>query len=150
MTGVMPDEVRAALDAIAGDRFLITSAFEARREGTICSWVQPCAHAPSLVCAAVRRGHPIEPLIRDSHVFALCRIEPDDRRTARAFGSSRSGDPFDGIEVERLRTGAPILRRAMLALDCEVYRHFDLEADHELYIGLVVGTRQQQRRERER
>src|SRR5437016_4844197 len=48
---------------------------------------------------------------------------------------------FDWLEMERLSTGARVLKGAPTVLDCEIFRHLDLEADHELYIGLVVGAR---------
>ena len=51
-----------------------------------------------------------------------------------------SGDPFDCLPLDRLVTGAPIVRRAAAAFDCEVVRHLDMEADHELYIGHVLAS----------
>jgi len=124
--------------------YLMTSRFESKRAGQFVGSVQPCAEEPMLVCIAARKGHPIEPLIRDSHVFAVCRVDPDDKLLQRKFscGNMREvGDPFDSFEIERLLTGAPILKRCPLALDCQVIRHLDVEADHELYIGQVVAGR---------
>ncbi len=125
--------------------FVLTAAFEAKRSGMIVRWVQPCAEEPLLVAVAARRGHSIEPLIRDSHSFAICRIDPEDKLLTRKFAVHRppddTGDPFDAVPVETLVTGSPIIRRSPLVLDCEVVRHFDLEADHELFVGLVVAGR---------
>jgi flavin reductase (DIM6/NTAB) family NADH-FMN oxidoreductase RutF len=50
-------------------------------------------------------------------------------------------DPFDSFSVCGLKTGSPILTCAIAAIDCEVARHFDLEADHELYVGQVMDAR---------
>lgn len=38
-------------------------------------------------------------------------------------------------------TGSPVLLRSIVAFDCEVVRHFDLEADHELFVGQVLASR---------
>jgi flavin reductase (DIM6/NTAB) family NADH-FMN oxidoreductase RutF len=106
--------------------------------------VQACADEPPLIAVAVKTGHWIEPLIRDSHVFAICRVNPAERLLLRKFAETsrpRDGDPFDCMATERLVTGAPIIAKSGLALDCEVVRHFDLEADHELFIGLVRGVK---------
>ncbi len=123
--------------------YILTAAHDNKRSGQLVHWVQPCADTPPLVCVAARKGHTIEPLIRDSHAFAVCRVDPEDKLVMRKFASQRppdaSGDPFDSIDVERVVTGAPVLKRCVVAVDCTVVRHFDLEADHELYIGLVVG-----------
>lgn len=134
-----------ALSLLPAGHFVLTSAFEAKRSGMIVRWVQPCAEEPLLVSVAARRGHSIEPLIRDSHAFALCRVDPEDKLVARKFAVHRppddAGDPFDSVPVETMVTGSPVLKRSQLVLDCEVVRHFDLEADHELFIGLVVAGR---------
>lgn len=122
--------------------FVLTARFEGKRAGVIVRSVQPAADQPPLVCVAVRKGHWIEPVIRDSHAFAVCKVAAGDGLMLRKFAETsrpRDGDPFDCVQTTRLVTGSPILSRAPLALDCEVVRHFDLEADHELYIGLVVA-----------
>jgi len=90
-------------------------------------------------------GLEIDPLIRDSHAFAVCLVDPTDRLLLRKFCAKRTpddrGDPFLSFEVDRLVTGSPILKRAAMAIDCEVVRHVDLEADHELFVGEVVAGR---------
>lgn len=138
-------DARRALSFFPTGAYLLTSAFEQRRAGQLVASVQPCADEPMLVCIAARKGHTIEPLIRDSHAFAICRIDPDDRLLLKAFATLRTPDsptdPFDSLETLRLITGAPIPARSLAALDCEVFRHLDVEADHELYIGRVLAGR---------
>lgn len=133
----------ALLESLTGGTYVLTSAHDSKRAGQIVRWVQRCADDPPLVCVAARKGHPIEPLIRDSHRFGVCRIDPRNKALVRRFTALRPPDErvdqFDAVEVERLVTGSPILRHCVVAVDCQVVRHFDLEADHELYIGLVVG-----------
>jgi len=133
-----------ALSLIPTGRYVMTAAFEAKRAGAIVNWVQPCSEEPVLICVAARKGHTVEPLIRDSHAFGLCMIREDDRLLARKFEGhippDELGDPFDSLEVESMMTGSPLIKRSLVAFDCEVVRHFDLEADHELYVGQVVGT----------
>jgi len=67
-----------------------------------------------------------------------------DKLALRKFSTDSwvdSESPFDAIPIQKLRTGAPVLRRSSLVFDCEVVRHFDLEAESELYIGQVVACR---------
>lgn len=142
----MPPELTVidrAMRTLPSGHFLLTAAFESARAGQIVQWAQACASEPRLVCIAARKGHSVEPLIRDSHAFALCTLAPDDRFVLRKFSGDHppdeGGDPFDAVDVERLATGSPVLRRCVCALDCVVVRHFDLEADHEIYIGEVVA-----------
>lgn len=123
---------------------LMAAAFERSRAAAIVPWAMRCAIEPALVCVAVRKGHGVEPLIRDSRCFALNLIDRSDRLVTRTFEREPSvrEDPFDPFELHRMVTGSPVLARAAAALDCEVMRHFDLEeADHELYVGRVLDVR---------
>jgi len=131
-----------ALAKLQSGLFVLTARHEGKRAGVVVRSVQPASDQPPLVCVAVRRGHWIEPVIRDSHAFAICKISPGDGLLLRKFAETarpRDGDPFDCVQTTRLATGSPILTRATLVLDCEVVRHFDLEADHERYMGLLLA-----------
>ena len=135
------EQTRRAVRQIPGGVFVITSSFEGKRAGSTVMSVGMCAGEPRLVCVALRKGHIIEPLIRDSRGFAICMIDPNDRLVMRRFAESEhhDSDPFDGIDTTTLVTPAPVLRRSIMALDCEVVRHFDLEADCELFIGSILA-----------
>src|SRR5437868_6723731 len=116
-------EPQRAMTAISAGLFVLTAQFEGKRAGVIVRSVQPCADEPLLLCAAVRRGHWIEPIIRDSHAFAVCMIPSADKLLVRKFAETarpRDGDPFDCMPTIRLVTGAPVIARAVVALDCEV------------------------------
>ncbi|MCB9845223.1 MAG: flavin reductase [Phycisphaeraceae bacterium] len=144
-------EMRAVLDRVPSGLFVITAAHDGKRSGVLVKSVQICSDEPVLVSVAVRKGHSIEPLIRDSRVFAVCLVDPTDRLIRQKFDPNADcdpeerTDPFDAIPVTTLATGSPIPVRSIMAIDCEVVRHFDLEADHELYVGLVRAARQYNR-----
>lgn len=136
-------EVLRALCLLPSGLYVMTSAFEGKRAGVLVKSVQSCADEPLLISVAARKGHWIEPMIRDSHCFAICRIDPNDKLVVRKFMGpplpGDHGDPFDSVATETLATGSPVIKRSIVALDCEVVRHFDLEADHEIYVGQVMS-----------
>lgn len=140
-------QFRDAVGRLPAGLFAMTAAHGEERGGVLVRSVQPCADEPLLISVALRKGHSIEPLIRDSRCFAICEIVSGDKVALRRFDPENDTepeervDPFEGLGVVRLTTGAPVLRGSPLALDCEVVRHFDLEADCGLYVGLVVGAR---------
>lgn len=134
----------AALGAIASGAWLLTSCFEGERIGLPVRWVQRAGSEPPLVSAVVRKGNTIATVIRDSRAFALNMLPAGRSLLERRFSNGvahRLGDAFETLALERLVTGSPCLRQASVVLDCELFRHVDLEAECEMYVGLVLGTR---------
>lgn len=134
---------RDVLTRIPGGLFVMTSSFEGKRGGVIVKSVMPVAEEPMLLAVAAWKGHGLEPIVRDSHHFAVSMIDPEDRVLIRRFTGhlSEHSEQFDSVATERLVSTSPVLSRSIIAIDCEVVRHFDIEADHELYIGLVLGAK---------
>ena len=128
-----------AIEQIPSGLFVLTSAYNGARSGALVQWVQQCATNPPLVMAAVATGLAVVPLIRDSHSFALCQIGESDRFLARQFTPAPpyGEDPFVTLPTSNAPGGAPIVRRAMSWIECEVVRHIDLESDYGLYVGVV-------------
>lgn len=141
---------------LEGPACVMTARFDGSRAGLLVRSCLPCADEPVLIAVAIRKGHRIDPLVRDSRAFALCVLRPEDRVTARRFADDGSDhasrgersaedagegellDGFDALRTLTLVTGSPVLRGARAALDCEVVRHVDLDADHALYVGQVL------------
>lgn len=141
----LPAALHPAIGFLPQGLFLMSTAFEGRRAGALAHSVQACGDGPTLLCVTIRQGHWVEPLIRDSHAFSICILDPADRLPLRKFVEpgrpKEPGDPFDCLQVETLTTGSPVLKRAIAALDCEVVRHLDLNMEHSLYVGAVVASR---------
>ncbi len=127
----------------SGRTFVMTAAFEDARSAILVEWVQQCAQNPPMVCVAVHKGRPIEPIIRDSRSFALCEVPEDDLFLERMLrrASEHDDDVLESIPHETLRTGSPCITRGGRVFDCEVMRHIDFEADYELYIVQVVAMK---------
>ena len=89
-------------------------------------------------------------VLRERGEAAKARVLAEARALARLShpnvvavheADEHAGDPFDSVPVQTLQSGVPILKRSSLALDCEVVRHFDLEADCEIYMVAVLACR---------
>lgn len=120
---------------------VMTAAFETKRAGILVRRVVRCSNEPVCVAVAVPKGMRIATLIRDSHCFALNLLDRSQRLLVKKFDGREEGDPFDTLEVMRLVSTSPVIVAAAAAFDCEVMRHFDLESDHELYVGQVLAAR---------
>ncbi len=97
-----------------------------------------------MVCVATQCGQVIDPVLRDSHVFSVFVLGSGERVLTKRLqegGTLRGMDIFDGIAVERLQGGLPALASSPVAMECEIIRHIDLEADHQLYVGRITSCR---------
>ena len=133
-------DIGRALGLVSGSLCVMTAAFEHKRAGVLARRVMQCADEPACVLVALPKGQRLATLIRDSHAFTLNVIDPTQRLLIKKFQPEEEGDQFDMLETRTLATGAPAILRAVAALDCEVMRHFDLEADHEVYVGQVLAA----------
>ena len=129
----------AALARIPHADFLLTARLGEARDGLIVRRVQICGTNPAMVLIAMEKGHALSPLIRDSRTFGLALLGAQGRLLARLFGSQRTlgDDPFLALPMKEGVLGAPIVTRAEAWYDCEVVRHFDVESNYEMYVGLV-------------
>lgn len=140
-----PSEIAKALDVLPSAVCVMTAAHEHKRTGMLVSRVMRAADEPLSIAVSVPTGQRLTMLLRDSRAFGLCFLDPSRRATIRRFDHAHDaempsmGDPFETQPTRTLVTGAPLLTGSLVALDCEVVRHFDLESDHEIYVGLVLG-----------
>lgn len=136
-------DVAPALAAIPAGRWIMCSRHEAKLGGVVVKSVFVAADVPPLIGVTAWKGHGIEPIVRDSRAFSVNLVEQEDRTLLKKFAGHLSdhADQFDATPHDRLVSTAPALKKARLSIDCEVVRHFDIEADHELYIGLVLAAR---------
>lgn len=134
-------DIPQAVALVPGVVAVMTSAFEHKRGGVLVHRMMKCADEPACMAVAVPKGQRLATLIRDSHAFALSIMERTTKLMLKKFAADEEGDPFDTFELRTLATGSPVLARSVAALDCEVMRHFDLDADHELYVGQVIAAK---------
>ena len=106
------------------------------------SWVQQVCFEPPMVSVAIAKGRAIMPLISESHEFGLCQLPNDDKLILRKFAGKLDSaeDPFLSFElIHETATRAPILAHVLGYLECRLVCHMDVEGDHDLFVGNVVG-----------
>lgn len=135
--------VLGALERLSDVSYLLATAHEGRRAAVMARSVGVCGDTPPMVCCAVRKGHWIGPIIRDSHRFTLSQVTSDDRLILRKFAEDAKRSDSDALEwlAVELLEGMPTLAKSEIALVCEVVRRIDLEAGHELVVGQVIAAR---------
>lgn len=151
MDSAQQQVIDGAIARIERGRYLMTSCYDGSRSGILVESVQWLMQDPLLIGISVRKGHEIDPLIRDSRSFAIGFIDDDDKFITRRFGERLNGadsaiyvqgsDPFDTLASEKLVTGSPLLPQCRTWIDCEVLRRVDIENAYEFFVGSVVGIK---------
>ncbi len=146
-----PGPLGEAFSCLPEGVFLMTSRYEDDRAGVLVHAVLQACESPPMIVVAARKGHAIDPIIRDARCFAIGMVKPDDKLILKRFrfadtaasprAESDRADVFDPFPDQKLVTGAPILERCPVWFDCQIARHVDLESEYELFVGLVVGVR---------
>lgn len=131
--------VEHVLNLVPAASFLLSAAYSELRSGVIVRCVQQVAMHPPMILVAMEKGQPLSPIIRDSRNFALCVLDKNDRMTNRLFATSpdQTIDPFLTLPHLIVPGGSPVPLRALGYIACELVRHLDIEADYEVYIGMV-------------
>jgi len=138
------EQAQEALSRLPRGRYLLTAGYGHNRNGMIVERVSLGADDPPTVIISVKKGHSLSPLIRDSARFGIAEIGTTDEMLSRIFRQGtglQDDDPFLGHALVEgpLKIDIPIPERAVSWLACELLRHLDIEADHEVYIGRVIS-----------
>ncbi|MFQ5465295.1 MAG: flavin reductase family protein [Thermodesulfobacteriota bacterium] len=132
-------EISEAAKKIVQGVCVISTVHEGRVNAMTAAWVSRVSFVPPLVMVAVGPTRFTHDMIRDSGVFAVNILGPDNVETGRHFGlkTGRRTDKFAGVDYDTGVTGSPVLRDCVAWLDCRVY--WQKEAgDHTVFIGEIL------------
>ena len=128
-----------AMAHLSGYPFFLTASGTDKSHGVLAEFVMPCANTPAMLMISVRKGMALSPLIRDSRMFTVAAVDGIALAHARRLDQMiiDQVDSFMGISVEHTPTGIPVLTGSLAWFECELSRHIDIDADCELYAGIV-------------
>jgi flavin reductase (DIM6/NTAB) family NADH-FMN oxidoreductase RutF len=130
----------AALGRVPSGLFIVTARHGDSETGMLASWVQQCSFDPPMVTAAVRRGRDVLDWLKLGAAFTVNVLEEDSTEMLVHFGRGFPlGTPaFEGLEVHRPGGAPPVLKDALVYLECRVESR-RATGDHELLVGRVVA-----------
>lgn len=137
-----PSELAQALGRIPSGMFVLTAHYEDQLDAIMVSWIQQVSFEPPMVMVSLHKGRSITPLICGSNHFGLCQVSQADKLMMRRFEIGMDqDDPFQLLTLAHNTTSVPIIESSLTYMECEVVRHLDIEADHEIFIGKVVQSK---------
>ena len=118
---------------------VVTSSHEGKPFGMTIAWCTRVGSDPEMVAISIGKNRKGYGLIKEGKRFALNILGDRHVEIGRHFGLAEGDnlENFKDIEFDRLKTGSPILKDCVGAVDCELHQSIDL-GDHELLIGKVV------------
>jgi flavin reductase (DIM6/NTAB) family NADH-FMN oxidoreductase RutF len=130
-----------ALARLPSGLYVLTAGSGAAATGMLVSWVQQVAFEPPALIVALRRGRPLEALVRAQRAFCLAVIDEQSRSLLAHFARGfEAGEPaFAGVDLAHSQAGIPYPARAQAHLDCRVRGVVDDWGDHAVVCGEVVA-----------
>jgi flavin reductase (DIM6/NTAB) family NADH-FMN oxidoreductase RutF len=137
----MEPQLARALAALTTGIYVLTVRDGDRRHGMSSSWVTQVSGDPPLLMVAIDRRHFTHGIIERSGRFALNVLGHGARHLEDYFHSpaSRRPDNLDAVEWDDSPDGLPLLRDAMVSIECKMYdRH--TAGDHTLFVVTIEGV----------
>ena len=141
---ISADEFKAALATRAGGVAIVTSRAGDRVHGmTVTDWTGVSVDPPLALVCVDKSSHTLD-VIEEGKCFAINVLAAGLEELSNKFASKKDEwTRFDGLEVERGATGAPLLTCAITALDCSVVAAHEA-GDHWIFIGRIEAAVQRE------
>lgn len=140
---LIQDVFRQAMRQLAGGVSVITVGEGADRTGLTATSVTSLSTEPPTLIVCIDRASSSWPLLEKYGHFGVNFLGEEHREIADRFagrGGVKGAARYDGAEWETIASGAPILRNAHAAIDCEVEETI-LRHSHAIIIGRVLAAR---------
>jgi flavin reductase (DIM6/NTAB) family NADH-FMN oxidoreductase RutF len=131
------DEFRAVMGSWPSGVTIVTSRAGERIHGKTVSDVSGVSLDPPLALVCAAKSSVTTGLIEEGQCFGVNILSSDQDALSNRFASKKDEfKRFDGVETFEGTTGAPLIRDALVNLDCRVIAIHDA-GDHVLCVGEI-------------
>lgn len=132
---------RDAIQLISYGLYVLTTAHGPDVNAITCNWLTQISFEPLLVLVAIEKESYSHQLLQESGVFAINFLSKDQNHLARSMAAPHRIKPYKlaGVAHHNGITGVPLLDEAIAFLECEVRQVLEVDGDHTLFVGEVVG-----------
>jgi flavin reductase (DIM6/NTAB) family NADH-FMN oxidoreductase RutF len=136
------DSIKDALHMMPYGFYAVTSRYGDDANIMVANWVMQASFEPRLIVLGLQKTSYSHGLIEAGQVFAVNIFNKAEADAIKPFTKSRYKKP-DKMEnvnyAEGPETGCPILDAAAAYLECRVVSKLDVDGDHDIVVGEVVG-----------
>ncbi len=130
-----------AIARLPSGLYVLTAGRGAAATGMLASWVQQIGFEPPMLVIALKKGRPIEAIVRAEGAFCLAVLDDGSRSLlghfARGFEPGQAA--FTGIAVATCSLGVPYPTAAHAHMVCQVRGIADDWSDHAVVRAEVIG-----------
>jgi len=131
------DEFRAALGSWPSGVTIVTSRAGEQIHGMTVSDFSGVSLEPPLALVCAAKTSVTTGLIEEGGCFGVNVLRRDQAALSNKFASKKDEfKRFEGVEIFEATTGAPLIRDALVSLDCRVVAIHDA-GDHVLCVGEI-------------
>ena len=130
-------QFKLGMRCLAGAVNIITCRHEGRVYGMTATAVCSAAAEPPTVLACINRSTTTHEAIARAEIFCVNVLRHEDRELSSLFSGAQKGEGrFGEAQWEKLATGAPVLKNALVAFDCRVVNRM-VHGTHTVFLGEV-------------
>lgn len=136
------DPIKDALNMMPYGFYAITSRNEDEVNAMVANWVMQVSFEPRLIALGLQKTSYSHGLIESGQVFAVNIFNKADAEAIKPFTKSRFKKPDKMENVTYSagpETGCPILEGTAAYMECRVVGKLDVDGDHDIVVGEVVG-----------
>ncbi|MAF50761.1 MAG: flavin reductase [Nanoarchaeota archaeon] len=121
--------------------YVVTTVIDGLKYGWTVSWVSKVSFKPPLVMISIGKNKKDHEKFEEAEVFAVNVMGENGIEVARHFGlsSGENVNNFKEIDFIELKTGSPVLKECVGAIDCKIVKTVDA-GDHVVFIGEVLDS----------
>jgi flavin reductase (DIM6/NTAB) family NADH-FMN oxidoreductase RutF len=130
-----------ALARLPSGLYVLTAGRGEAATGMLASWVQQVGFEPPALVVALKKGRPVEALVRSERAFCLAVLDEQSRGLMSHFagGFVPGENAFAGVATATSSIGVPYPAQTLAYLVCRVRGVADDWCDHAVVCGEVVG-----------
>ncbi len=138
-------QFKLGMRSLAGTVNIISCRHDGRAYGMTATAVCSATAEPPAVLVCINRSSTTHEAVAAAQIFCVNVLRHEDRELSSLFSGTQKGEGrFREEQWDKLSTGAPVLKNALVAFDCRVVNRM-AHGTHTVFLGeveqLLIGSK---------